>query len=157
MTDEVLFSEPGGQWRVVAYGPIFCLVVLTAELFTGPLVHWFALLLAAVLTAGLVALQVVAARTHVSVELTRTTLRDGTEELALADIAEVLPPADPDEYELEKWETARALGELANVPRRRTAIGLRLRGGGLVRAWARDSAELRRQLDALVPVREAGA
>jgi hypothetical protein len=36
------------------------------------------------------------------------------------------------------------------VPRRRTAIGLRLRDGSVVRAWARDGDGLRTELEQLV-------
>lgn len=156
MADEILFSEPGGRWRSVLYGPAFCIVVLVAELFTGPVIHWIALVVAAILLSGFVAIQVVAARTHISVELTSSTLRQGVEEVSISEIDAVLAPPDPDVYEMQKWETARALGDLSNVPRRRKAIGLRLRGGGLVRAWAKDSEELRRQLLRLVPMREKG-
>ncbi|NLU84126.1 hypothetical protein [Rhodococcus sp. HNM0569] len=154
---DALFFEPGGRWRTVAYGPAFCLVVLIAELLTGPqIVHWFAFVVFAALLAGLVAVQVVAARTHASVELTDTVLRQGTEELPVDEIAAVLPPADPDDWDSPDWESARALGELTGVPRRRNGIGLRLRGGGLVRAWARDDDSLRAALEAVVDRRQVG-
>ncbi|MFD4365910.1 hypothetical protein [Rhodococcus sp. NPDC058521] len=147
---EFLFEEPGARWRNVAYGPVFCVVALVIELFTGPVVHWFALALFAVILAGLVYVQVIAARTHASVYLTSDTLKQGTEELPLDEIETVLAPSDPDDYDYDDWESARALGELTNVPRRRTGIGLRLVGGGLVRAWARDADTLRDHLVRLV-------
>ncbi|MFF0817906.1 hypothetical protein ACFYVR_22480 [Rhodococcus sp. NPDC003318] len=142
----VVFAEPGGRWRTVAFGPVLCLVVLVGDLFIGAGVHVFGLTLFAVVLAGLVAVQVAAARRHASVELTGRALRCGTEAVARADIAEVLPAADPEATDPLPWETARALGDLSGVPRRRTAIGLRLADGGLVRAWARDGDGLRTAL-----------
>ncbi|WP_430333903.1 hypothetical protein [Rhodococcus sp. ACT016] len=142
----VLFDELGGRWRTVAYGPVFCVVALVIELLTGPVVHWFALTLFAAILAGIVSVQVAAARRHVSVSLTDTTLRQGSEELPLTDIEAVLPEADPYADEPQRWESARSLGELSGVPRRRTGIGLRLRDGSLVQAWARDDDGLREAL-----------
>ncbi|MET9025281.1 hypothetical protein ABZW96_06600 [Nocardia sp. NPDC004168] len=147
MTAEaVLFTEPGARWRAVAYGPILCLAVLVLELVTGGDVHWFALLFCAALIAGFVALQVVAGKRHVGVELTAETLRSGTESLPLSSIAEVMPERDENSWDDEEWESARALGELSGVPRRRTGIGLRLADGSLVQAWARDHKALRAAL-----------
>lgn len=151
-TEPLIFEEPGARWRSVAFGPAFCLAALIIELFTGPVVHWFALSLFAVLLTGLIYVQVIAARTHASVSLTATTLRQGTEDVPLDEIESVLPESDPDDYDYEAWESARALGELTNVPRRRTGIGLRLVGGGLVRAWAKDASTLRHHLEDLVGV-----
>ncbi|MFR9772508.1 hypothetical protein [Nocardia sp. SC052] len=147
MTAEaVLFTEPGARWRAVAYGPILCLAVLVLELVTGGDVHWFALLFCAALIAGFVALQVVAGKRHVGVELTAETLRSGTESVPLSSIAEVMPERDENSWDDEEWESARALGELSGVPRRRTGIGLRLADGSLVQAWARDHKALRAAL-----------
>ncbi|MEU2255482.1 hypothetical protein [Nocardia xishanensis] len=146
--DAVLFAEPGARWRAVAYGPLLCLLVLVLELVTASPVHWFALIFCGALIAAFVALQVVAGRRHVSVELTESTLRQGTETLPLTGIAAVLPERDEHSWNDEEWESARALGELSGVPRRRKAIGLRLRDGGLVQAWARDHRGLRTALGA---------
>ncbi|EOM77191.1 hypothetical protein DW322_19505 [Rhodococcus rhodnii] len=144
MSAQILFTEPGGRWRSVWYGPLFCFAILVVEWLTGPsAIHWVALAGSAVVLAGVVALQVTAARTHASVELSETMLRQGTEELPIEDIVAVLPAADPDSPDTQRWESARVLGELSGVPRRRTAIGLRLVGGGLVRAWARNDEGLR--------------
>lgn len=148
--ERVLFEEPGGRWRLVALGPALCLVVLVAEVIIGSGVHWLGLTLFSVLLAGLVSLQVMAARRHARVQLTPTVLRNGAETLEVADVAEVLPDADPFAADLEPWESARSLGELSGVPRRRTAIGLRLRNGSIVRAWARDGDGLRSELERLV-------
>lgn len=145
-----LFHEPGARWRTVAFGPLFCLVALLIELATGPVVHWVALPVMAVVLAGFACIMVVAGRRHVSVELTEAVLRQGTEDLPVADIEAVLAPADPEALDPARWENARTLGELSGVPRKRTAIGLRLRGGTFVRAWAKDDAALRGCLDGLV-------
>ncbi|MGK8520774.1 hypothetical protein ACRS6B_04080 [Nocardia asteroides] len=153
----VLFAEPGARWRAVAYGPILCAVVLVLEIVTGGAVHWFALIFCAALIAGFVSLQVVAGRRHVSVELTTETLRSGTESLPLSSIADVLPERDEDSWDDEDWESARALGELTGVPRRRTGIGLRLADGGLVQAWARDHKALRTALTEAVERSADGA
>jgi len=145
----VRFAEPGGRWRTVAYGPLLCLIVLIVELVVGhgpP--HWFALAFCAVLLAGFVSLQVVAGKRHVGVELTDTHLREGAETVSLHAIASVYAEPDDDNWDDEDWQSARALGELTGVPRRRKGIGLKLRDGGLVQAWARDPGRLREELNA---------
>ena len=155
---DVRFAEPGAHWRAVTYGPLICLIVLILELTLGhgP-VHWFGLAFCALLLAGFVSLQVVAGKRHVSVELTGTSLREGTETLDLDRIAAILPEPDEESWDDEDWQSARALGELAGVPRRRKGIGLKLRDGGLVQAWARDHRGLREQLTAAVEERAVGA
>ncbi|MEV0249191.1 hypothetical protein AB0H76_21505 [Nocardia sp. NPDC050712] len=154
--EQVSFAEPGANWRAVAYGPVLCAAVLLLEFGTGSAVHWFALIFCAVLIAGFVALQVFAARRHVSVELTGDVLRSGTEVLPLSRIADLLPPRPDAKYD-EEWESARALGELSGVPRRRTGIGLRLDDGSVVQAWAKDHRALRAALAAVLPTEENGA
>lgn len=145
---QVLFAEPGGRWRSVAFGPLLCLAGVLIELATGTAVHWLSWLVAAVLLAGLTALQVLGARRHGVVRLTATNLRQGTEELPVAAIESVFDAPgerawDDPTYE---WEAARALGESHSVPRRHTGIGLRLSDGRLVQAWARDDDGLRAAL-----------
>ncbi|MFI6167278.1 hypothetical protein ACIBCN_10875 [Nocardia sp. NPDC051052] len=146
----VLFAEPGARWRTVAYGPILCVIILVIELATGSSVHWFALVFCGSLIGMFVVLQVIAGQRHVSVELTESTLRDGTETLPLSSIDAVLPERDEDCWDDEDWEEARALGELSGVPRRRTGIGLRLADGSLVQAWAKDHRTLRTALTAAI-------
>ncbi len=152
----VLFSEPGARWRVIAYGPILCLVVLIFELVSGSPAHWLTLAVSALVLAGIVRVQVLAARRHVSVELTATTLRQGTEDVDLSEIVEVFPEPDEDRRDDELWESARALGELTDVPRGRRPIGLRLDNGMLVRAWAKNDEELRVQLTSALARRGTG-
>lgn len=144
----VLFVEPGAGWRTVAYGPLLCLIVLLVELAAGWRVHAVTLSVLAIVLAAFAAVQVAAARQHVCVELTATTLRNGTESLAVGRIAEVFPERAAGDRREQPWESARSLGELADVPRRRTAIGLRLHGDDVVRTWARDHRALRAALAA---------
>ncbi|MEU1525347.1 hypothetical protein [Nocardia rhamnosiphila] len=144
---EILFVEPGARWRAVAYGPLVCALLLAVEIAAGVTPHWFALIFCAVLISGFAVLQVYAARTHVSVELTDGFLRNGAETTPVGSIAAVLP-VDAD----EPWESGRALGELTGVPRRRTAIGLRRTDGELVRTWAKDHRALRSALTRVVGV-----
>ncbi|WP_330184655.1 hypothetical protein OHB26_14290 [Nocardia sp. NBC_01503] len=146
----VLFSEPGARYRTIAYGPVLCGIVLGLEVIRGGQAHWFGLIFCGLLLAGFVWLQVIAGKRHISVELTPDTLREGTETLPLRSIAEVLPEIDEESWDDEDWESARALGELTGVPRRRKGIGLKLRDGGLVQAWARDHHTLRAELTAAV-------
>ncbi|MFD6350646.1 hypothetical protein KHQ06_09180 [Nocardia tengchongensis] len=148
----VLFSEPGARWRTIAYGPAMCAIILVIELFRGGDIHWFGLAFCAVLLAGFVWLQVIAGKRHISVELTPEHLREGTEVVPLREIAAVLPEEDEESWDYEDWQSARALGELTGVPRRRKGIGLKLTDGRLVQAWARDHVTLRAALnDALEP------
>jgi hypothetical protein len=62
---------------------------------------------------------------------------------------------EPDEEAavVEKWQSARALGELTGVPRGRTGIGVKLTGGRTVQAWARRHQDLRVALTELVEQR----
>ena len=53
-----------------------------------------------------------------------------------------------------KWQSARALGELTGVPRGRTGIGLKLKGRRTAQAWARRHVALRAALVALVEERD---
>lgn len=147
--DPALFAEPGGRWRSTVYGPLLCLTGALLELVLGIPVHWLTWLLVAVLLAGFATVQVLGARTHCVVELTTATLRQGTEELPVSDIAEVFddPGVRAWDDETFDWESARALGESIGVPRRRTGIGLKLIDGRLVQAWAQDDVALRTGLE----------
>ncbi len=61
--------------------------------------------------------------------------------------------ADAEAAAVQKWQSARALGELTGVPRGRTGIGLKRTGGGTAQAWARRHRELRAVLTTLVDER----
>ncbi|GAA4819971.1 hypothetical protein [Tomitella cavernea] len=148
-----LFSEPGARWWPIVLAPAFALVGIVMDAVMGggmPVPVW---LVSGAVLAAVGALIIHAARTHTAVELTGSTLRLGTDDIAIADIVHVFPPApkgrrrqDP----REPWESARSLGGLSVVPRGRRGIGVQLRSGALRQAWARDDAALRAVLEPLV-------
>ena len=141
---EVLFYEPGGSWWVVSIGPVLCLALLIVEIVGEGKVHWLALLIFAAIIGGFSLIQVYAARSHVTVRLTETTLRQGAQTIALDEIDEIYPENNSPEH--QKWESAPALGELTAVPRRRKGVGIQLRSGRLAQAWARDVDHFRSEL-----------
>ncbi|KAF0967057.1 DUF3093 domain-containing protein [Gordonia sp. YY1] len=141
---EVLFYEPGGSRWVVLIGPVLVLAVLVMEILGPGQVHWPVLIIFLVILFGFSLVQVTAARRHVSVELTETTLRQGAVTTPLADIAKIYPPNNSPTP--EDWESAPALGELHGVPRRRKGVGVRLTSGKLAQAWARDVEVFRSEL-----------
>ncbi|MCT1352608.1 DUF3093 domain-containing protein [Gordonia hongkongensis] len=141
---EVLFAESGGSWWVVLIGPVLVGAVLAMEIAGPGQVHWPVLAIFFVLLLGFSLVQVSAARRHVSVELTETTLRQGAVTTPLADIAKIFPPNHS--HTPEDWESASALGELHGVPRRRKGIGVQLTSGRIAQAWARDVERLRSEL-----------
>ena len=110
-----------------------------------------------VLVSAFVAVQITAARMHVSVELTGDALRQGTETILIREIVKIYPeaksPRASSDSELETWQSARALGELFGVPRGRVGIGLKLAGGRTAQAWARHHRLLRDVLTPLVQER----
>ena len=151
-----LFREVGASWYWVLVGPVSAALMLYLEKSNGYGWQLSVPLLFLVLVTSFIALQVKAARIHTSVELTSQTLRQGTETIKVAEIVNVYPQADhplASEKELERWQSARALGELVAVPRGRTGIGLRLTGGRTAQAWARRHRHLRNLLTPLVEER----
>lgn len=160
-TDEaVLFSEPGASWFWVLAGPASALAMLGIQVWTGNGVQWMVPLAFLVLVGGLVGLQVKAARIHTSVELTSTYLREGTETTLVSEIVRVYPEAENtlrSGRETEKWQSARALGELTGVPRGRTGIGLALTNQRTAQAWARRHRTLRAALTDVVEDRSGAA
>jgi hypothetical protein len=151
-----LFREVGASWYWVLAGPISAAAMLWVEKTNGYGWQLGVPLLFLVLVTSFVALQVKAARIHTSVELTEQTLRQGTETINVAEIVKVYPPADhplTSKKELERWQAARALGELVGVPKGRIGIGLRLTGGRTAQAWARKHRPLRAVLTPLVEER----
>jgi hypothetical protein len=141
---EIVYAESGGSVWVVAIGPLLCLSVLIMEIIGGGRLHWPVLLVFAVLIGGFSMVQVYAARTHVSVQLTETSLRQGAQTILLDEIAEIFPENNGPEP--QKWESAPALGELSAVPRRRKGVGIKMRSGKLAQAWARDVDHFRSEL-----------
>ncbi|MGV0624288.1 hypothetical protein [Mycolicibacter minnesotensis] len=150
-----LFVERGASWYWVLFGPICAGLLLWIQNSGGyefePVIPSVLL----VLVSGMLAVQVKAARVHTSVELSKDTLRQGTETIRVADIVALYPeaprPVGWGKQELQKWQESRALGELSGVPRRRTGVGLRLTGRRTVQAWARDHRRLRAMLGELIP------
>lgn len=149
---EILFDEPGGSKAAIWIGPVLIAAVVALEIIGGGRIHWEVLTIFGVVLVGFGALQYAAARRHVSVLLTEEYLRQGAETVALADIAEIYPENRGQEY--QKWESARALGELHAVPRRRKGVGVRFKNGKIAQAWARDVDRFRSELsDAVLAVK----
>ncbi|MCV7384978.1 hypothetical protein [Mycolicibacter longobardus] len=150
-----LFFECGASWYWVLLGPVVGGLLMAIQNSGGygfqPLIPTVMM----VLVSGMLAIQVKAARIHTSVELTKSSLRQGTETIRVADILALYPEADrPTGWgkpQPQKWQESRALGELSGVPRRRVGVGLRLTGRRTVQAWARDHRRLRAALSELVP------
>jgi hypothetical protein len=151
------YREDGWSWTWILAAPLFCLAAGVFEWATDAPVHWLMLTVCAVGSALCHAVMIGATRVHGRVRLTDTTYTQGTEDLELDRIAEVLPlpPAATGRFggpgrTPASWETARTLGELREMPRRREAVGLRLDSGAEVRAWARDAPALHAALTAAV-------
>ncbi len=170
---ELLFVERGASWNWVLAGPAAALAMLLIQITSGVGVQVIVPLAFLVLVSGFVTVQVKAARIHTSVELTREYLRQGTETIRVDEITKIYPApqtsSGPGSYferkylgstnkaekaELEKWQSAHALGELTGVPRGRTGIGLKLKRGRTVQAWARNHQQLRAVLTGLVEERD---
>lgn len=177
---EPLFAESGASWWWLLGGPLSAVMMLWiqrgADAPFSPAVPGFFL----ILLTFVLAVQVRAARLHTSVELTPDSLREGTETILVSEIERVYPPAkvkananrfsvnplslwrprmieDPQagtDSQVEKWQTARSLGELSGVPKGRTAIGLKLTNGRTAQAWARDHEGLRAKLTELLEARQ---
>lgn len=144
----VLYAEDGWSWAWILAGPLFCAAAALFELVTGAPVHWLMLVVCAIATALCHGVMIAATRVHGRVRLTPTTYTQGTEDLELDRVDAVLPL--PDDHTEASWESARTLGELRDVPRRRGSVGLRLDTGGEVRAWTRDPRALHAALVAAV-------
>ncbi|BBZ49609.1 DUF3093 family protein [Mycobacterium heidelbergense] len=151
-----LFYEPGASWWWVALGPLSGAAMILIEVWSGARVSFVVPAIFLVLVSAFVALQVKAARIHVSVELTEDALRQGTETILVREIVRVYPEPENHEAsgkELEGWQSARALGELVGVPRGRIGIGLKLTEHRTAQAWARRHRHLRAALAPLVQER----
>lgn len=147
----VLFYEQGASWWWVLTGPASAVAMLLIQMSAGLGFQWLVPLVFFVLVSTFVAIQVKAARIHTSVELTPTTLREGTERISIDDIVRIYPA--PEGNEEPKWMSARALGELTGVPKGRTGIGVKLANDRTAQAWARKHQQLRAQLVHLVDER----
>lgn len=167
---EPIYTEQGASWLWLLAGPAAGLVMVFVQLRAGVGLRFGVPLMFMFMVSGFLALQVKAARVHTSLALTADALRQGTETLPVQDIVSIYPEPENtvkaagfiDKWQgralgvsatgpLEKWQTARALGELSGVPKGRTPIGLRLTGNRFVQAWARNPDALRAELARLVP------
>ena len=168
-----VYFEAGASWYWLLAGPLAGLAMIFVQLRAGMGFQPFVPTLFLFLVSGMLAVQVKAGRIHTSVELTDTSLREGTEVMPVEEILAVYPEPENtvkaagfmEKWQgrthgvdatgpLEQWQTARALGELSGVPRGRTPIGLRLTGGRFVQAWARHPDALRAELTRLVESRQ---
>lgn len=151
-----LFYEPGARWYWVLAGPFAAVSMILIEMWSGARVQLLTPIIFLVVVSAFVALQVKAARVHVSVELTADALRQGTETVLVREILRVYPEPESHEKsggEPPTWQSARALGELVGVPRGRVGIGLQLTEGRTAQAWARRHRRLRAALTPLVQER----
>ena len=146
-----MFYEQGASWLWALGGPGAGIAMALIELSAGYGIQWLVPGAFLVLVTGFLAIQIKAARIHTSVELTPDILRQGTERIPIDDIVRVYPEATgPD---AAKWQSSRALGELAGVPRGRTGVGLKLTNDRGAQAWARKHEKLRAALTQLVEER----
>ncbi|MGA8329122.1 MAG: DUF3093 domain-containing protein [Mycobacterium sp.] len=155
-----LFREAGASWLWLLAAPLSAGAMLWIEKSNGNGWQVSVPLFFLVVMSGFIALQVKAARIHTSVELTPKTLRQGTEVIRVDEIVKVYPEPDhplASKKDLERWQSARALGELVGVPKGRTGVGLRLSGGRTAQAWARRHRHLRNALTPLVEERVSPA
>ena len=162
---EPLFFERGASWYWMLAAPAAALTMVFVQYRAGLGFRAFVPLLFLVMVGGFLGLQIKAARTHTSVELTADALREGTEVVGVDEIVAVYPEPDNsvktagfmDRWQgralgmsstgpLEKWQTSRSLGEINGVPRGRKPVGIKLAGGSYVQAWARDHEGLRAAL-----------
>lgn len=139
--EPVLFAEAGSTWWPVLWGPLFAVVGAGVEALTGP-VHWLPWIVVAFGLGGGAIVWVSARRKVYLVRLTTGTLTQGRERLAVTDVEQVTDVGVP--------VGAKILGGGWTVPRRTTAVPLRLTGGSVVLAWARDDDGLRDALRRLV-------
>jgi hypothetical protein len=152
--DKVLFYEPGASWWWVLGGPLSAASLIYIEWTNHVQISLLVPVIFLFLVSGFVAVQVKAARIHTSVELTEEALRQGTETILVSEIVKVFPEAENSVASgktLARWQSSRALGELAGVPRGRYGIGLKLTGGRSAQAWARRHRHFR---DVLTPLIE---
>ncbi|BBY49646.1 membrane protein [Mycolicibacterium arabiense] len=145
---QVLFREPGATWWWAAAGPASGGAMLLIQVWAGYGIDLLVPFVFFVLVTGFLSIQVKAARIHTSVELTPEYLRQGAETIRIAEIVRIYPEASGSE--VEKWQSARAIGELTGVPRGRTGIGLKLSNARTAQAWARKHRQLRAALESLV-------
>lgn len=172
-----IFVENGASRLWLLGGPVAAAAMIFVQVSSGAGFQPIVPLGLLILLTAVFSLQVRAARLHTSVELTPEALREGTETILLSEIVSVYPeastkpstgplglspvallrgrvPIDVKGRGEEPWQSARSLGDLSGIPKGRTGIGLKLTNGRTAQAWARNHAELRRQLVALLEARD---
>ncbi len=91
LAPEILFAESGASWLWLLAGPAAGLAMFLIQLNSGLGVRWVVPLAFFLLVSSFLALQIKAARIHTSVELTRETLRQGTETILAGEIVALYP------------------------------------------------------------------
>jgi hypothetical protein len=137
----VLFAEHGSSWWPLLWGPLFAAIGVVVEVTTGA-VHWLQWFVVAVVLFGGAVVWVSARRKVYLVRLTTGSLTQGRERLAVDVIAAVTDVGTP--------AGVRILGGGWSVPRRTTAVPVRLADESVALAWARDDDGLRDALRRLV-------
>jgi hypothetical protein len=135
---QTLYAARGSGYRPLLWGPLFALAGFAAELAIGGPVHPVLWIAAAVVLLLLTSLWVYSRRRFLTIRVTPTTLRQGGEALAVAEIADVDDVAAP--------ARGRVLGGGLTVPRGYDELPLRLVDGTVVLAWAKDTDALREAL-----------
>ena len=151
-----MFYEPGASWYWLLAGPAAAAAMILIEMSSHAGVGLIVPAIFLVMVSVFMGIQVKAARIHTSVELTEDALRQGTETILVREIVKVYPAAEnsvESGLPLARWQTARTLGEINGLPRRRVGIGLKLTGGRTAQAWARRHRHLRAALIPLVQER----
>jgi hypothetical protein len=137
----VLFAEHGSSWWPLLWGPAFAAIGIVLEVTTGA-VHWLQWFVVATVLLGGSAVWVSARRKVYLVRVTPAHLTQGREGLDVEKIAAVDDVGAP--------AGARILGGGWAVPRKTTAVPVRLTDDSVVLAWARDAEALTGALRRLV-------
>ncbi|SMC65059.1 DUF3093 family protein [Lentzea albidocapillata] len=125
----MLYRESGSSWWPLLWGPAFAVAGYLVELVTGPASVTLWAVAGLGLTLGAVLWVYGRVRTG-SIELTAEEARFGREKLPVAMIEACQDVGAP--------TGAKVLGGGWSVPKGTTAVPLRLVGGSVVLAWARD-------------------
>jgi hypothetical protein len=89
--EDILFAENGASWYWVLAGPGAAVAMLAIQITSGVGVQWIVPVAFLLLVSGFIAVQIKAARIHTSVELTGTSLRQGTQTIGVDEIVAVYP------------------------------------------------------------------
>jgi hypothetical protein len=87
----VLFFENGASWYWVLAGPASAAAIVAIQITSGAGFQWVVPVVFLLLVSGFIAVQIKAARIHTSVELTPTSLRQGTQTMSVDEIVAVYP------------------------------------------------------------------